>query len=260
LNPPYVLVSVTGAAEEDAMDKRQVALFRTREEEFGLLEAAIREKARGTQPLQILEAGCGRKWPLDLDGVSYSLTGVDADSRALELRETQRKDLNTVVVGDLRDPGLVPAGRFDVIYCSYVLEHVDGAETVLCNFLRWLRPGGLILLRTPDRGSAYGFAAWMSPFWLHVAYKKYVEKHKNAGRPGFDPYPTFYDQVVSRRGMRRFCRAQGCAIRAEFGQGYYVRTNRLITAAAFMMGLLSLGALAWRYNNLVYVIEKPATA
>ena len=44
-------------------------------------------------PLQILEAGCGRAWPLNLDGVDYRLTGIDLDANALKSRVESVGDL-----------------------------------------------------------------------------------------------------------------------------------------------------------------------
>jgi 2-polyprenyl-3-methyl-5-hydroxy-6-metoxy-1,4-benzoquinol methylase len=104
-------------------------------EPSALVAAAI--KARGDNgSLNILEAGCGRRWPFDLAGTEYRLTGVDLDQAALEIRKTRERDLHEAIHGDLRTVAL-PAGAYDVIYNSYVLEHVDGAEQVLRNFLLW---------------------------------------------------------------------------------------------------------------------------
>jgi 2-polyprenyl-3-methyl-5-hydroxy-6-metoxy-1,4-benzoquinol methylase len=82
---------------------------------------------------------------------------VDIDVHALERRKTKVRDVDEVRVGDLRTPTLFAPASFDVIYNSFVLEHIDGAEQVLDHFLSWLVPGGLLILRVPDRDSVYGF-------------------------------------------------------------------------------------------------------
>ena len=55
--------------------------------DINALIARESEVLRGRE-LQILEAGCGRKWPIDLSGVRYRLTGVDLDAKALEAVKT----------------------------------------------------------------------------------------------------------------------------------------------------------------------------
>src|SRR5690606_33965359 len=131
----------------------------------------------------ILEAGCGNSWQLKLPGVKYVLTGVDLNEDALRIRKCERKDLDGVIHGDLRTVAL-DADQYDVIYNSFVLEHVQQAEHVLSNFCRWLKPGGILILRIPDPKSVYGFLSRLTPFWFHVFYKRFIAGIKTAGKPG----------------------------------------------------------------------------
>lgn len=39
----------------------------------------IKDKSNSFGALNILEAGCGRRWRLNLQGINYSLTGIDLD-------------------------------------------------------------------------------------------------------------------------------------------------------------------------------------
>lgn len=207
-------------------------------------------------PVEILEAGCGRQWPLKLT-VPYRLTGIDTDARALASRQ-QGGDLNRAVVGDLKTADFPPA-TFDVIYCSYVLEHVSGAAVVLSNFARWLKPGGMIVLRIPDRDSVYGWLAFHTPHWVHVAVKRWVMGNVNAGKPGFDPYPVVYDEVISRSGIRKFCASQGLRLAEERATGeYLVRLPAIAKLGIRTIAALSFGKLAWRHNNLTYEIRRAA--
>lgn len=235
----------------------KVELIESHDEEKKLLEKSIRKKARRGRPLNILEAGCGHRWSLDLSGVQYTLTGVDINEDALEYRKA--KDLNSAVVGDLRTVNIEEC-EYDVIYNSFVLEHIDGAEQVLNNFLRWLKPGGILILKVPDRNSVHGFIARVTPFWFHICYKKYIEKRPNAGKHGFAPFPTFYDRIVSRNGIHEFCKKHGLIIRAEWGSGLYLNRSRffLLQINLFLkiFYFISLGRLASDYSDLTYVIEK----
>jgi SAM-dependent methyltransferase len=164
------------------------------------------------------------------------------------------------IVGDLRTAQL-PHSQYDVIYNSFVLEHVAGAEDVLVNFTRWVRPGGIIILRIPDPNSAYGFMARWTPFKVHVLFYRYVVGIKDAGRRGFGPYPTVYDPIVSREGVRRFCAEHGLVIREELGNGSYHQGRGLFKYAlpcvARIINWLSLGRIHSDFTSLTYVVEKP---
>jgi len=222
----------------------------------------IKQKACNVGALNVLEAGCGMRWGLDLDGVQYTLTGVDIDQDALDIRKNKRGDLDIAILGDLRTVALKESA-YDVIYNSYVLEHIDGAEDVLESFVRWLKPGGILILTIPNRNSALGFLTRITPFWFHVFYKKYVQGYKNAGKPGRAPFPTFYDEVVSRSGMHEFCEKHGLVMRAEYSVGHGSQ-NRWIfefleSLLVWTVHLASFRRLSAKYACLIYVIEKPST-
>lgn len=199
-------------------------------------------------PLRILEAGCGRDWPLELS-VPYRLTGLDLDPDAL----AARKDLDEAFVGDLRTAEF-PTHSFDVIYSAYVLEHVRGADQVLKRFLRWLAPGGTLILQVPDRDSAYGFLTRVTPTWLHVMVYRHVFGMREAGTAGHGPYRTYYDRVVSQGGLREFCRRHGLPAPELYRMCSY-ENNRVVRLAAHLTGILSGGRLAWQHNNLLILLQ-----
>jgi SAM-dependent methyltransferase len=204
--------------------------------------------------INILEAGCGRYWPFDLQGARYKLTGVDADKHALEHRKNAEKDLDDAILADLRSLDL-PSNTYDVIYNAFVLEHIDGAEQVLQKFLNWLKPNGSLIVSIPDRYSAYGFFAHHTPHWLHVFFYRYILGSKNAGKPGFCPYPTFYDTIVSREGIREFARNNELTIREECG--FYIPPPP-VGLLMRIINFLSFGRLAADHCNLLYILVKPA--
>jgi len=241
------------------MTTTKLKMFDSEDQEVRLLEEHVKKLFDGKSRLEILEAGCGRNWPLQLDGIKYRLTGVDIDHKALESRVNNVKDLDEAIVGDLRYLDL-GSRKFDVIYNSFVLEHVENAGLVLEHFNHWLKPGGLLILKIPDRNTVFGFLTKITPFWFHVAYYKYVLGRKHAGKPGFGPYPTYYDQIVSRNGVREFSNSHHLAINEEYGFCTYqaekgIRTL-LVLIVAIMISALSLGTLPWTHNNLTYVLKK----
>jgi len=235
-------------------------LLESYEFEKEMLERYIKGIAAKNGALNILEAGCGQTWGLDLKEIKYHLTGVDVDRAALEIRKFETKDLDEIIEGDLCTVKL-PDNHFDVVYNSYVLEHISGAETVMKNFQRWLKPGGIIIVRFPDRQSAYGFITRNTPFWFHVFFKKVMMGNPNAGKPGFAPYRVFYDRIVSVNGMNAFCSKNNLSIKEEWGHPYPMPWDShpaLLKFACRTMSLLALGTLAHAHNNLTYILQKKA--
>ena len=133
------------------------------QERSDVLSQFVRQRyRRPANPIQILEAGCGRSWPLELGEVRFELTGVDLDGKALAARQTEMRDLHHAVVGDLLTIEF-PLEQFDVIYCCEVLEHIEQAEEVMRRFVTWLRPDGVALLAFPDPNTVFGLATRLSP-------------------------------------------------------------------------------------------------
>jgi SAM-dependent methyltransferase len=224
-----------------------------------VLEGYIRELAATRPMLKILEAGCGRKWYFGMNGIRYELTGVDLDGAALEARMKREADLHHAIVGDLRTVELEPQS-FDVIYNAYVLEHIPNAETVLRRFVEWLKPGGLLIITVPDRDSVHGLMTRLLPFQAHVLYYRWAWGLKEAGKPGFAPYRTYYDPVISVRGLRDFAARHGLKMLDEVGYGSYARGRPLFKALtplfARTVSALSLGRAHSRFVDLAYVLQR----
>ena len=216
----------------------------------------MRTYAQGRDEIEILEAGCGRRWPYDLSGLRYVLTGVDVNADALRIRQQEKKDLHHIVLGDLRTVHF-DRQRFDIIYSAFVLEHVPQAGLVLTNFLEWLKPGGLLILKFPDRDSVYGFVTRVTPFWVHILYKRYLVGNPHAGKPGHGPFPTVHEEIIGRRAFHAFVRQNGLIMREEYGFGTLPGLQGLVTKA---LSGLSFGNLAANYYNLLYILEtQPAS-
>ncbi len=189
-------------------------LFESYKDEVRYIENLIIAEFESNETISILEAGCGQEWPLDISQLNFTLTGIDLDEDALNIRQRTQNDLDRVVIDDLKS---VEFGdeKFDLIYNAFVLEYADGAEQVLDNFDSMLKPSGVMILKFPDRDTVFGFITRHSPFWFHVLYVKYIQGMKDAGKPGYAPYPTYYDDVVSRKGFLQYCEGRGYKVLAE---------------------------------------------
>ena len=221
------------------------------------------------RPLDVLEAGCGRQWTIDLADRALHLTGIDLDREALAHRANVVGDLDSAILGDLRDAALVAPATFDLIYSACVLEHIPGAQTALDNFLQWLRPQGILIIRIPDQDTVFGFLGGHLPHAFHLAYEKLVLGNSQAGRPGHGPYRTTYGPEIGLRGMRNYCAKRQLIVervyRTNFGEQPWTRgprfsaTNVKWTAMRIAMhvgGLLSFGRLDATYSDVILVLRR----
>jgi ubiquinone/menaquinone biosynthesis C-methylase UbiE len=241
--------------EEQRLALPALNLIPNRRELHEMISDRIRQVAAVRPHTQILEAGCGNRWPFDLTGLNVSVTGIDVDSEALRIRQRVHGDLDASIVGDLRTAEF-DQDSFDVIYCSFVLEHIEGVETVLDNFRRWTRPGGLIIIKVPDRDSVYGFITRMTPYWFHVFYKRYVMSKPNAGKPGFGPYPTVHERTISRKHLQKYLLKHSIDRFEEMGFG---KLPAIQVGFSRIVHLVSFGSLAWDHINLLYLIQLPGS-
>jgi SAM-dependent methyltransferase len=230
------------------------------EQQDECIAAAIRSLAvQASRRIEILEAGCGIRWPIDLHDVDYRLTGADLDPHALKLRLALQKDLDEAIEGDLCTMTL-PAGAFDVVYSAYVLEHIRDANLALNNMLSALRPGALLVLRIPDFGTARALITRHTPFWFHVFYHRRVMKVPMAGTPGHAPYPTYYHPVISQTGLRAYARQSRLRCLSIYSDDF-ARDGKGLSGVLFRAGsriidLLSFGRYTSRYSDLIYIFEK----
>jgi ubiquinone/menaquinone biosynthesis C-methylase UbiE len=99
----------------------------------------------------VLDAGCGTGYGVVLmaQAGAERVVGVDIAGEAVSRAHELAKDAE-FVVGDVRKLPFDDQA-FDVVTCFEVIEHVDGAEDVLPELKRVLRPGGVLLLSSPNR-------------------------------------------------------------------------------------------------------------
>jgi SAM-dependent methyltransferase len=212
-------------------------------------------------PMKILEAGCGRRWEIQLEPGDFHLTGVDLDEHALEHRRSVTADLDIGVVGSISDRNVVPLGQYDLVYSAYVLEHVIGAQIALENFVAWAAPGGLIVMMLPNRDSVYGWAARHTPYRAHVWIYRYLFGNPDAGKPGFSPYPTYHDPVLGVKALNAFCQSRDLSIQEWFAIDTFAQREgakyALVRSGMRFVRRLSLGRLSDCAVDLGIVLQVP---
>jgi SAM-dependent methyltransferase len=200
------------------------------------------------------ELGLGR---LRDSGYQMILTTVDQDTpltRAVIADPAARPVPGPVLLGDLRSVSLPPRS-FDIVYCAFLLEHIQNAALVLDRFVAALRPGGLLLLRVRDRDCAAAALDRKAPEPLRRA----LWARLHPGEPG--PFPAVYDPLASARGLQAYAAAHGLVIaRRDAERSVPVAPARLsaaVRAARKLVAGLTRDRCTDAHDELLYVIRKP---
>lgn len=107
------------------------------------LLSALQTSAREVGGGRLLDIGCGRRPYASLFTNITHYVGIDLPSSI-----SIGKDSPDVWASGLRLP--FASGRFDVILCTQVLEHVPQPEHMIAEALRVLRAGGQLILTAPQ--------------------------------------------------------------------------------------------------------------
>jgi 2-polyprenyl-3-methyl-5-hydroxy-6-metoxy-1,4-benzoquinol methylase len=108
-----------------------------------------------TQEREVLDAGCGAGYGtrMLLDHGAKRCVGVDLSEEAVHAAR-ERYGGNGEIEFEAVDISRLPFedDAFDVVVCMEALEHVSDQASVVQELRRVLRPGGLLLVSSPNRG------------------------------------------------------------------------------------------------------------
>ncbi len=125
--------------------------------------ARYRWAAAAVGECDVLDAGCGVGWGTALLAAGGAhATGVDISPIAVEDAQQAYGDRAEFAVADLLELPFENES-FDAAVCFEAIEHVANPEPALDELRRVLRPGGLLLVSTPNKG-VYPQG---NPFHLH---------------------------------------------------------------------------------------------
>ena len=165
-----------------------------------LLSHALRDVAA---PACVLDVGCG-------DGTAAGLAAqhnpghrmIGLDWSAGSLRRARRLGLTAVQAGIDGVP--VASGAVDVVIMSELIEHLVDTDAALEEVLRVLKPGGSLLLSTPNLAAWYNrglVALGVQPIFSEVSLRGVY------GRPG--QVVAGHLHLFTRRALVQFLAARG---------------------------------------------------
>ena len=118
--------------------------------------------------MRVLELGCAPgkilAWVAAVLGAEAS--GLDYSERGIAWSKTLFEKLG--LPGDLRCEDVfkttLPAGSYDVVYSSGLIEHFDDPRDIVRAHVALVKPGGKAIIAIPDYGGIYGrLQRWMDP-------------------------------------------------------------------------------------------------
>jgi SAM-dependent methyltransferase len=211
--------------------------------------------------LAIYEAGGGSTsfLPLGIWNRAH-VTVVDIDADQIRNNDYAQEK----ILGDIQTYRF-EAGRFDLVVCYNVIEHLADARSALLGFCCSLKQGGLILIGAPNPKSLSGIVTKHTPHWFHVWFYRYVLGDKKAGLPGEAPFPTFFHPLVTPANLDAFARDQGLEViyRKEYESPRFpeIRARKplfagLLDAAATVMNSLLLRKTDVRHGDYHVILRK----
>ncbi len=106
---------------------------------------------QGYSPGRLLDVGCGNgQFLLQMQACGWEVEGVDFDPKAVE--QARDKHGLTMYAGELREVAYAQ-DAFDAITLNHVIEHLPEPIEVLTECRRILRPGGHLVVITPNVNS-----------------------------------------------------------------------------------------------------------
>jgi SAM-dependent methyltransferase len=97
------------------------------------------------KPGKILDIGCGPGFLLSALPNGWTKTGIEPSQAAVG----HAREHADVLMGQFMDIEVSPAS-FDVVVMHHVIEHMENPVAAIGKVLRTLKPGGVLLLGTPD--------------------------------------------------------------------------------------------------------------
>jgi len=200
---------------------------------------------------RVLDAGCGRylRFCREFSPVA-DVVGIDLERSF----DTDNRQPPYAIRGDI---GALPfpSEYFDIVISRSVVEHLEDPPRVFREFFRVLRPGGKIVILTPNRYDYVSLIATVTPYRLHrLLVSRICQVSED------DVFPTLY-RANTRSAVRRAMSGAGL-IEREMDMINHYPAYLMFSPVLFRVGVLyerltSLSALESLRGSILCVFEKP---
>jgi 2-polyprenyl-3-methyl-5-hydroxy-6-metoxy-1,4-benzoquinol methylase len=155
------------------------------------------------RPLHILDVGCGTGLNArHLAAMGHLVVGTDVSSVAIE--RFKQSGFDGFVCDMEKGAGLaLPDASFDLVFASEVIEHIADTATFLAELNRLVRPGGTLILSTPN-----------SAFWPYRLLGL-------AGRTSSEVQHPGHVRFFSRRSLASVIESAGFAVETMSARHIY---------------------------------------
>ena len=202
---------------------------------------------------KVLDAGCGRymRFCKDLSGTA-ELVGIDLETTL----ETDNQRPPFGVRGDIaRLP--FPDGHFDMVISRSVIEHLPDPPQVFHEFSRVLRPGGKVVIITPNKYDYVSVIAALTPYRMH---RFLVSKIFQVSED--DVFPTLY-RANTVSAVRKAFRVAGM-VPKEIRTINHYPAYLMFSPMLFRLGILyerltSLPICGALRGSIICAFEKPGS-
>jgi SAM-dependent methyltransferase len=200
---------------------------------------------------RLLDAGCGRYLEFSKEfSADVQVIGIDLE----EHLDTNNRRSPYAIRGDL-DTLPFPSGCFDLVISRSVVEHLQNPLQVFREFHRILKPGGKVILSTPNKYDYVSIIASLTPYrWHQFLVNKIFHI------PVDDVYPTLYraNTLSSLASHLREAGLQETELRAiNHYPAYLMFSPFLFRLGVLYERLTSLHFLRFLRGTLLCVFEKP---
>jgi ubiquinone/menaquinone biosynthesis C-methylase UbiE len=129
-----------------------------------------------------------------------------------------------------------PAESFDLVFSDNVLEHLDYPQEVFAEIQRVLKPGGILLVKTPNKRHYMPLISRLTPHWFHRAFNR-----ARGRREPEDTFPTRYraNSVMAFKALAKGSNLELEKVRLVEGRPEYLR----FSSVTYIIG--------WWYERLV---------